>query len=372
MENQGNLVSLIYFIVVVISLIGFILPFLQKETLLFGSRMPYEIINHPELQKLKDNYKHVYLTIEAPFLILLLILLYSFGGAGIFIAAVFVQIILMTMIYIFYNRRAKELKKDLISREGITTGKETAIVDTAFRSGKYLISVVWFLPALIIIIANILILQINYGRIPERIGQRVDFNGVIIQTAGKTFLHVMMMPMTSLFVFLIFILVYYSIKRSKQDIDSRRPETSILREKHFRMIWSDFSVIVCTGIITWFLFLSLHLNGLLTIPAKVFGALNVIFPLLILISAVFLAVRTGQSGSRLKIKSSENPTDLNNVDDDKYWKMGMIYYNPGDPAIFVPKRFGVGWTINFGRPSAFAILIGIIAVSVILSALKGK
>ena len=29
---------------------------------------------------------------------------------------------------------------------------------------------------------------------------------------------------------------------------------------------------------------------------------------------------------------------------------GIFYSNPDDPALFVPKRFGIGYTLNFGNP----------------------
>lgn len=32
---------------------------------------------------------------------------------------------------------------------------------------------------------------------------------------------------------------------------------------------------------------------------------------------------------------------------------GLLYWNAADPRIFVPKRIGVGWTLNFGRPMAW-------------------
>lgn len=31
------------------------------------------------------------------------------------------------------------------------------------------------------------------------------------------------------------------------------------------------------------------------------------------------------------------------------WKLGIFYFNPGDPALFVVQRFGVGYTFNFGN-----------------------
>ena len=42
-------------------------------------------------------------------------------------------------------------------------------------------------------------------------------------------------------------------------------------------------------------------------------------------------------------------------DDDRYYKLGVFYVNPNDPSVWVPKRFGVGWTFNYGQPLTWAI-----------------
>ena len=49
---------------------------------------------------------------------------------------------------------------------------------------------------------------------------------------------------------------------------------------------------------------------------------------------------------------------------DEYWRGGAIYYNPGDPAIFVQKRFGVGYTINFGNHRSW-LYLGLFAAGII-------
>jgi Family of unknown function (DUF5808) len=40
---------------------------------------------------------------------------------------------------------------------------------------------------------------------------------------------------------------------------------------------------------------------------------------------------------------------------DSAWK-GSFYSNPSDPALLVPKRFGIGYTLNFGNPWSWAVL----------------
>lgn len=50
--------------------------------------------------------------------------------------------------------------------------------------------------------------------------------------------------------------------------------------------------------------------------------------------------------------------------DDRFWTAGLIYRNPDDPALWVPKRTGLGYTLNFGQPVAWMVLIGILLFAV--------
>jgi uncharacterized membrane protein len=49
-----------------------------------------------------------------------------------------------------------------------------------------------------------------------------------------------------------------------------------------------------------------------------------------------------------------------------HWRLGQLYCNADDPALFVPTRDGRRWTLNFGRPAA-AILMGAILVAGIVA-----
>lgn len=40
------------------------------------------------------------------------------------------------------------------------------------------------------------------------------------------------------------------------------------------------------------------------------------------------------------------------ADDDARWRAGVFYANADDPALVVPKRFGVGWTLSWARPTS--------------------
>ncbi len=46
---------------------------------------------------------------------------------------------------------------------------------------------------------------------------------------------------------------------------------------------------------------------------------------------------------------------------DEYWTLGGIYRNPNDPALFVQKRIGYGFTVNFGNPWSWVVMGGFFA-----------
>jgi uncharacterized membrane protein len=96
--------------------------------------------------------------------------------------------------------------------------------------------------------------------------------------------------------------------------------------------------------------------------------------LVLVVITVLILARSGQGGWRLEPVSGGaadigEPADTPPVGDrtpDAAWKLGLLYYNPDDPALIVEKRFGLGWTLNFGRPAVWLILLGILLLSSIV------
>lgn len=52
-----------------------------------------------------------------------------------------------------------------------------------------------------------------------------------------------------------------------------------------------------------------------------------------------------------------------------HWRLRELYCNGDDPALFVPTRDGVRWTLNFGRPAAVTLLAGILAAGILVPSL---
>lgn len=71
--------------------------------------------------------------------------------------------------------------------------------------------------------------------------------------------------------------------------------------------------------------------------------------------SVFLALRYGQGGARLEAPVATPLT--NGLADNSRWVLGMFYFDPQDPSFLVEKRFGVGYTLNFGNWKAVVGLV---------------
>ncbi len=100
--------------------------------------------------------------------------------------------------------------------------------------------------------------------------------------------------------------------------------------------------------------------------------MNVSWPALLVICGMLLAIVLvlfwHPQRFRTKTSTSADRGRIDTVfrDDDRYWYGGFFYNNPDDPALFVPKRFGLGWTMNFGHPRSKLVLIGLLVGMLVL------
>jgi len=49
------------------------------------------------------------------------------------------------------------------------------------------------------------------------------------------------------------------------------------------------------------------------------------------------------------------------------WRAGFFYVDRADPALFVPKRSGYGYTFNFGNPAALLITLLLVVVPLVIA-----
>ena len=101
--------------------------------------------------------------------------------------------------------------------------------------------------------------------------------------------------------------------------------------------------------------------------------MNISLPALLVICGTLIAIvlilflPLPRSRTKAGASADRHPNFAGFRDDDRYWYGGgFLYNNPDDPALFVPKRFGLGWTVNFGRPLGKLFLIGTLLLPLVL------
>jgi hypothetical protein len=101
--------------------------------------------------------------------------------------------------------------------------------------------------------------------------------------------------------------------------------------------------------------------SLLQAPVPAMKVWSVALLLTILVFVISL-MRAGQGGTRL---TAAAPRAVGDRTADARWIGGLIYFNPTDPALFVERRIGIGWTLNFGNPRSWAPLIAVAVIVVV-------
>lgn len=76
----------------------------------------------------------------------------------------------------------------------------------------------------------------------------------------------------------------------------------------------------------------------------------------VVFGSIALSLVYGQAGSRVFRRMQGDGELL--ADDDAHWKLGVLYFNPDDASLFLPERFGFGWTANLARPATWALILG--------------
>ena len=105
--------------------------------------------------------------------------------------------------------------------------------------------------------------------------------------------------------------------------------------------------------------IALSLPGVLTPWTGVAFIAIVVTTLAFLSYYVMLMVRAARSGSPIGDRTP-----------DSCWKLGIFYINPSDPSLWIAKRFGIGYTLNFGNRWSWALLGVLLAAIFARSAFK--
>jgi len=345
------------FISVFILVQGFLafIPYMTRKTENFGVSIPESLYDRIDFKNMRRNYAIIMLVILAIITGIIIIIAFFASEKTLYIAyiiSIFLYLISGFAIYLPFHQQMKLIKE----KENWQKNRQQRIViDTQFRNEKLTVSTAWFIIPFLICVLTLAMTFFLYEQIPDELPIHTDFSGNVTYEE-KSVGTLLMMPGVQFVMVLVFLFIHYVMNVSKQQVSAENPDVSKQQNIMFRRRWSAF--MVATGTLTVMLFFFIQLTFIY--PQLVAYEDIVIFTFvgIILIGTVVFSIMTGQGGSRIKLDKPVDDTVIDR-DDDRHWKLGQIYFNKEDPAIFIEKRFGVGWTNNWARPMSW-IIIGLI------------
>lgn len=193
-----------------------------------------------------------------------------------------------------------------------------------------------------------------------------NFEGEVTRWVDKSYASILWISAIQAFLVLTMWVANVSIAMAKQQVDPSRQEASMQQNRIFRRSWSAY--IIVSSILLTVLFFVIGLSMMLQLSSKLIILSTFVLVGIMVFYSVILTIRLGQGGSRIRVnEEGEVVSGKLPRDEDQYWKLGQIYFNPKDPTIFLEKRFGVGWTVNFGRPIVYIGLLVLIGLPILIS-----
>lgn len=237
--------------------------------------------------------------------------------------------------------------------EGLRQG---IAVDIRLRTDPPRFPWLWLAPPLIITVVTAVVGLVSYPSMPEILVVHYNANGVPNRVAAKSVGTAFSLVFVQIGVTALLVGIAAAIFRSSRpDIDPARPVGSARWHRQYMSLGAKALLGLVAMIDLGMLGACLLMwTGTVTSLAPVV----VVLPILtaVVVAVIVLATNNRERGV------AEEGTGLIHRDDDKYWRGGLIYINREDRSLLVPRRFGLGWALNFGNPKAAVLLVGLLAV----------
>lgn len=352
-----------------------ITPLISRQSTPFGVSLPSQYVQDDKIKQYSKQY--AYSMIGLSILVALPLVGIPFfiqneKQLEFFLAiyctiVILLQLIASFFLYIKYRRNILKWKKTLPAEAFAIKSK--IVVDTEYHEKLTTITFkTFFLSQIAIIIVPLILAILYFDHIPEQIPINWGINMEVNRYVSKSWASVLALPGLQLLIIPVLQYAYYSFIKSRQKLSPVSPQLSSEKSRLFREAWSRYFFII--AILTQLLISILFLYSMF-IQEGYFGwiiAFIILFLVITIGASLYLSVRYGQAGEKLKLPgdSTNDIQPYYDNEDDSHWLAGIIYYNPDDAAVFVEKRYGIGSTLNMARWQAWLAVVGLI-VFILLS-----
>lgn len=358
---------IIFFIITLfIAVIQTAIPYLVNRTVVFGVMVPEQYIEDKTIKKYKKYYSLSVALLSIVILVSYLVWVLSnerldnqvaLTGAVIEFALIFISI----TFYLYYHAKTKQLKQQNNWAENL---KPMKVTDLSIRSQDEMLPWYLYLLPIISTIGLMIYTLMNYDILPNQIPTHWGPSGEADAFTDKTPFSAIKLSLGLLMMQLMFLGIHIATKKSGIKLSATSLESSRNRQLSLRKYSSWLLFVVLLGItmlMSYFQLMTIH-------PEIGKGFVKLIIPfsflILVLIGTLIFAIKVGRSD---KVMETTVEAKIMDLDEDKYWKGGLFYFNKNDPSIFVEKRFGVGWTLNFANPIGLVIILVPLIVFLVIS-----
>lgn len=350
--------------ILIVSISYYYMQNFSNKNVFYGVNIPLKYRKSEELIELDKNYKKLILI--STFIILLLQLFLTFisnlykSNFIMLLSNILPLLILIFTSFYFYYRTYKNVlrfKKEHLStiNEDLNIEK-VQVLDIDFIKEKDRIikkyRMLYVIPLLITFI-NIVYVSFNYDKIPNMMPIHFNFYGVadgFIEKSKSTFLF-----QASIQIFILLIIYLSSLYTIKSRIKINKKDNIKNKIKYLDYLAFSFLIMLMSLSI---LFAATSFGIFDQRISQPFTFLSTILLLVSIVPMLYFSI---------KLESNKFDNSSYSIeDDDKYWILGTIYCNKNDPSGFVPKRFGIGWTINLGSKKGKFLLISTILFLVLI------
>jgi uncharacterized membrane protein len=217
------------------------------------------------------------------------------------------------------------------------------------------------------VVIPVFVLVYYYPILPDRIPVHWNFRGDVDRWARKSFSSVFFLPLMLIYMQGLFLMLKHGMTQTKMTLPAERTEEYLkFKEEQLRitidlMDWVRFLVGLMLGILSLNIIFSVLNPFLSTLSSIVVGILSILIAAVCFYYIYRIIVVDQELKDTVGRVYVERETDT-----DHWYGGGLFYYNPDDPALFVEKRVGWGYTVNMANKRGYIYLAYILLIPLLV------
>ena len=339
----------------------FAMPSIVNPAVPLGVNIPLNRVHEPVVNESIRRYRQA-VVVSYVLCLVLVCVMALFVPALAPVIPLLAFVVLQTVAYVVTRRPIQIAKSHGGWYDGVPV-RRSAVIDQA--SAKAPVPVGWYVMSFLVLAVVVSAGVILYPRLPHQIPTHWNAAGEINSWAPKSIWSAFGPLVIALGLNALFLGISCAIRAgipmnlSFSTADNHNASAARAASVFQRLLGAiALTLTVLISVLNVHAWVGKSLSGLMM-------AIMLVVPLVIIVAVAVVPIMAfRQRKPESESRKGDLATAPSSPDDDHFWKAGMVYVNRKNSSLMVPKRFGVGWTINFGHPAGIAIMVGLLLVVV--------